>query len=190
MVKVLYLMRHGETLFNKLERIQGACDSPLTEWGIHQAKVAKGYLEGIEFDQYYCSTSERSSDTLELIIGDQPYTRLKGLKEFNFGSFEGQPECLEPTRLEDYETFFVPFGGETGSGMEKRMVDTLTDVMEKDNHNQVLAVSHGGASTYFLMHWEEQAMDILKNGVGNCTIFKYEYEDKNFKLLDIIRPEF
>ena len=40
-MKKLYLMRHGQTLFNQLGKIQGACDSPLTEAGIRQAKGGK-----------------------------------------------------------------------------------------------------------------------------------------------------
>ena len=41
MAKTLYLMRHGQTLFNVLKKIQGWCDSPLTEEGIRQAKIAR-----------------------------------------------------------------------------------------------------------------------------------------------------
>ena len=37
MKKTLYLMRHGQTLFNVEHKIQGWCDSPLTEQGIKQA---------------------------------------------------------------------------------------------------------------------------------------------------------
>ena len=33
MKKTLYLMRHGETMFNVQKKIQGWCDSPLTERG-------------------------------------------------------------------------------------------------------------------------------------------------------------
>ena len=40
MTKILYLMRHGQTLFNARGKIQGACDSPLTELGIQQAQHA------------------------------------------------------------------------------------------------------------------------------------------------------
>ena len=40
----LYLMRHGETLFNTQKRVQGWCDSPLTENGIWQAEQVKEYL--------------------------------------------------------------------------------------------------------------------------------------------------
>ena len=38
-MKTLYLMRHGETMFNAQHRIQGWCDSPLTERGIEQARA-------------------------------------------------------------------------------------------------------------------------------------------------------
>ena len=39
-MKILYLMRHGQTLFNQLHKIQGFCDSPLTDLGIDQALQA------------------------------------------------------------------------------------------------------------------------------------------------------
>ena len=41
----LYLMRHGETLFKYTKRVQGWCDSPLTENGIWQAEQAKQYFD-------------------------------------------------------------------------------------------------------------------------------------------------
>ena len=94
----LYLMRHGQTLFNTLNRIQGWCDSPLTEKGRDQARQVRAYFEkhGMTFDQYYCTTTERASDTIELATGRTDYQRVKGLKEMHFGIFEGQPEYLHP----------------------------------------------------------------------------------------------
>ena len=44
MKKTFYLMRHGQTLFNLRRKIQGACDSPLTELGIKQARTAGEYF--------------------------------------------------------------------------------------------------------------------------------------------------
>ena len=41
MKKTLYMMRHGQTLFNELKRMQGWSDSPLTDLGIRQAKGAR-----------------------------------------------------------------------------------------------------------------------------------------------------
>ena len=51
-----YLMRHGETLFNTQKRVQGWCDSPLTEKGQDQARQVRAYFEkhDMTFDQYHC----------------------------------------------------------------------------------------------------------------------------------------
>ena len=79
MVKTFYLMRHAQTRFNVQGRIQGACDSPLTDEGIEQAKAARRYFEqeGISFTRVYSSTQERACDTAELATGLVDYIRLK-----------------------------------------------------------------------------------------------------------------
>jgi len=69
MKKTFYLMRHGQTLFNVRRKIQGACDSPLTNLGIEQAQIAGEYFKDKGIDHAYSSTSERASDTLENILG-------------------------------------------------------------------------------------------------------------------------
>ena len=45
MKKTLYLMRHGQTLFNLRRKMQGHCDSPLTPLGVKQAEIAGKYFE-------------------------------------------------------------------------------------------------------------------------------------------------
>ena len=115
MATKLYLMRHGETLFNTQERVQGACDSPLTDLGIQQALLAKDYLNSIWFDSVYSSTQERATDTAKLVSGQSQVTQLKGIKEMNFGEFEAQPEFLLPkfrVGANSFEDLLVPFGGE------------------------------------------------------------------------------
>ena len=43
-MKTLYLVRNGQTLFNARHKIQGWCDSPLTQTGIKQAQIARDYF--------------------------------------------------------------------------------------------------------------------------------------------------
>lgn len=153
MAKTLYMMRHGETLFNRLKKIQGACDSPLTPKGIADAQRVGAYFQaqGITFDHAYSSTQERASDTLELVT-KQPYERLKGIKEWNFGVFEGESEVLNPKPdpvRRSHGDFFCQYGGESDLQVQDRVVKTLTAVMARPDHHQVLAVSHGGASFMF-----------------------------------------
>lgn len=187
MKKTLYLMRHGQTLFNLQHKIQGWCDAPLTPLGIKQARIAGEYFKDnkIQFDHAYSSTAERACDTLEIVTDYQmPYTRVKGLKEWNFGVFEGKDECLNPPL--PYGDFFKTYGGEGEMEVRERMSKTLTDIMNQEDHQIVLAVSHGGACAQFYRAWEKYAKVEKKERFYNCCILKYEYEDGIFTLVDII----
>lgn len=190
MKKKLFLMRHGETLFNQLKKIQGACDSPLTEKGIQQAQQARAYFQeqGVHFDQFYSSTQERASDTLEIIIGNKPYHRLKELKEMGFGSFEGEQQFLQPMGQEYFESFYLQFGGEAMSTVQARMTKGLHRIMAKDDHENVLAVSHNGACISFLQTiWQGDQNQLIRS-FPNCAIFALSYEEQQFQLDDIIDP--
>lgn len=86
----LYFVRHGETQYNIEKRMQGHCDSPLTEKGVFQAKsVGKG-LSDINFDAAYSSDSQRVLDTAKYAIGDRDIALIidPRLKEMNFGVLE------------------------------------------------------------------------------------------------------
>lgn len=187
-MKTLYLMRHGETLFNVQHKIQGWCDSPLTEKGKQQAQTAGKYFQdnNITFDAAYCSTSERCSDTLELVT-NMPYTRLKGLKEQFYGEMEAESERLNHHLTpKECETFYLQYGGESSNTTRDRMVKTLTQIMSQEGNDTVLAVSHSGACFNFLRAWQDP-MEELKKGFGNCCIFKYAFENNQFTLQEVIR---
>lgn len=187
MAKTLYLMRHGQTLFNVRRKVQGVCDSPLTELGIEQAKKAAQYFKdhGITFDHAYSSTSERACDTLELVT-DMEYKRVKGLKEWNFGVFEGESEDLNPKL--PYGDFFKAFGGEGELEMRERVNRALTEIMEREDHQVVLAVSHGAACRQFMRYWEH-VNPMQPNGrLGNCCILRFRYENGQFELQEIVNP--
>lgn len=192
MEKHLYLMRHGETLFNKLRKIQGWCDSPLTPTVIKQAAAVRELIADIAFDHYYSSTSERCSDTLEIVTNYQvSYQRLKGLKERYFGDFEGESEDLNPKRGTglDYDDIFPYYGREYFKDTQKRVVDTLTALMEKEDHINVLAVSHGGACYSFLKSVTDLRVVEDHGSFTNCCILHFTYDNHQFKFLDVVRPD-
>lgn len=90
----LYFARHGKTLFNSFDRVQGWADSPLTEEGIRVAKYLGEGLRHIPFDRFYTSDAGRQRETLAVILkqaGIVNYhnTELPGLREAFFGGFEG-----------------------------------------------------------------------------------------------------
>lgn len=190
MKKTLYLMRHGQTLFNFKKIMQGAVDSPLTKIGIEQAKIAKKYFEdnNINFTNAYSSTQERASDTLE-IITDLPYIRLKSLKEMSFGNFDGESEFLHPLkekREKFFGDFYVNIGGENITQVNDRVIKTLNEIMEKEGHKSVLIVSHGVVCHAFYNYITGNELNYMEN----CTIFKYEYENGKFEFKEIIEHDF
>lgn len=188
MAKTLYLMRHGQTLFNQQKKIQGWCDSPLTPKGIRQAQIAGLHFkeQGITFDSAYASTSERASDTLEQVT-DQPYKRIKGLKEWNFGRFESESESLNPAL--PYGDFFVAYGGEEEFQFRERVSTALLELM-REAGDTVLAVSHGAACRQFMRNWAHTSHVDQKEALGNCCALKFEFENDIFTLLEIINHDF
>ena len=184
-------MRHGQTLFNKRHLIQGWCDSPLTDFGIYQAQVAAQYFKehGIIFDSAFSSTSERACDTLEIVTnGKMPYKRIKGLKEWNFGVFEGESEELNPSI--PYENFFVYYGGESQAELQDRINYTISSLMKETEGDTVLIVSHGGSIRNFARVWEKYEQTTIQNRMTNCCILKFTYSNDIFYLEEVIHHDF
>ena len=187
-MKEFYLMRHGQTRFNVQHRLQGVCDASLTEVGIEQAKRAGQYLAKQEpiFDHVFTSTSERASDTLEIVTGQ----RLKGLKGQDFGAFEGQPEYLTPKTLPDGQGFgdyFVQFGGESTTQVRDRMELTIRAIMESvADGSKSLLVSHGPSILQFCRRVLNPDPDI--RGLKNCCILHFTYDQGQFELVSVYNP--
>src|SRR5699024_8017728 len=189
MMKSVYLIRHGQTLFNKQKKIQGFCDSPLTELGIQQAAIAGKHVLDLDlkFDDAHSSTSERACDTLEL-IADVPYKRIKGLREWNFGDLEAEGEHLNPPL--PYGDFFVQFRGEDESDFQHRINTTITELTKESDGENILMVSHGAAIGQFYRYWLEYSEVRRKGRTQNFSIFQYHFKDDTFILQEIIEHDF
>lgn len=69
----IYLIRHGETDWNKKLKIQGQADIPLNQTGRMQAEIAAKYLDGIQFDAVFSSPLLRARETAKIIIKIEKY---------------------------------------------------------------------------------------------------------------------
>lgn len=186
-MKTIYLMRHGETLFNTMDINQGQCDSPLTENGIRQAKRAKAWFDAqdVHFDAVYSSTSERACDTAEMVSGGMPYTRRKDLKEIFLGTKEASPICDNP--VYPYGDHFVKYGGEDLDAFTERVYGAVRDIAESAAGKRILIVSHGMAIRRFLTKFPEMEGQI-SGFIGNCGILKMTYEDGKLTVKEVIDP--
>lgn len=188
-MKTIYLVRHGQTLFNVQHKIQGFCDSPLTELGIKEAEATKKEYfekEQVVLDEAHCSTSERAVDTLK-IITNLPFEMHKDLREWNFGTYEGEGEHLNPPL--PYNDFFVQFGGESQKQLTKRINQAITQITTASTHRHILIVSHGAAIANFYRRWEKYNTFKRTERIKNCSVLKYDFEDGIFRLKTLFNPD-
>ncbi|MFT3944754.1 MAG: histidine phosphatase family protein [Ancrocorticia sp.] len=91
----LYVVRHGKTMLNTTDRVQGWADAPLTPAGVEVVEAAGRGLADVEFQSAYSSTSGRAYETADLILkeseksSDLTIIQDERLREFNFGTYEG-----------------------------------------------------------------------------------------------------
>lgn len=184
-MKTIYLMRHGETLFNVMELNQGQCDSLLTENGIQQAQKARAWYEahGIRFDTVYCSSSERAMDTAALAAPGAELHRRKDLKEILLGTWEATSIDRNPTY--PYGDYFVQYGGESLEQCTQRIHSALQQIAEEENGSTVLVVSHGMVIRRFLGAINYPGGDF--GFLGNCGIVHLEYANGQFTVRDIVK---
>ena len=183
-----YIVRHGQTIFNVKGRIQGWCDSPLTDLGIEQAKALGKKLETDSFDVCFCSTSERAVDTAHLILANRNVKvhPVKGLKEQCFGDFEAEKiedVFKDGTNYPDGYTFC---NGESFDQAVHRFMETLKKIAFDYPNANVLIVSHGSIIKHVVnrlapgfMASKIRTADL----VPNCSLTRIDY-DQEFKLIE------
>lgn len=95
MTFTLYMVRHGQTILNSYNRLQGWCDSPLTAKGVNDAINAGKHLADIKFDQAFHSDTTRATRTCHTILENNRFAEgldakeLPNFREQGFGYFEG-----------------------------------------------------------------------------------------------------
>ena len=85
----IYLVRHGETVFNTMGVLQGWNNSDLTEKGIEVAKNLGEELADVKFDKVFSSDLKRAADTARLIVNREPET-TELLREIDMGDWSGR----------------------------------------------------------------------------------------------------
>lgn len=105
----IYLIRHGETDWNRMKKLQGTTDIPLNAYGIELAEKTAEGLKDVPFDRIYTSPLIRARKTAEIIRGDRPIEIIEtdGLKEISFGDYEGL--CYLPDNYTIPKPGFVNF---------------------------------------------------------------------------------
>jgi broad specificity phosphatase PhoE len=148
----LYIVRHGETDWNKEGRIQGRLNSQLTEKGRHNAKVLGERLKDIDFAKIITSPSGRTIETTELIVKDRDMLvqTNERIMEMDMGPWQGLLKSeIRAQYPEAYECFmnrpelYQNENAESFIDIYKRAVDFLHELKSSNQTGNLLIISHG-----------------------------------------------
>ena len=188
----LYLARHGQTQWNKVQRFQGQLNSDLTEQGKQQAEKIALQLKNKQLDLIVSSSLERAVVSANICQQQlsTPILRLKGLSERHLGDWQGQ-YIDELKSASDYQEIFhqftalSPHGGESAQGCGERVYQTLKLLAQRQQNKNVLVIFHGEALRCFLAKVghsaTDNAYDLFDNG---CILqFCFHHENQSFQRL-------
>lgn len=148
----LWLMRHGETEWNRAGRLQGHQDSPLTETGIDQARAAGQRLAALgpgAVALRLASPLGRAMATARLVFGPLPFETDPQLVEIGTGDWTGAHLPTLSAQFPDifaapaYEWYDRAPGGETLAGIAARIAGFLAGLPARAGGRPVVIVTHG-----------------------------------------------
>lgn len=152
---MIYLVRHGQTEFNRERRIQGQVDSPLTELGERQARAVADLLADMTGAEpgwrVVTSPLGRARRTAEIVAERLRIPQVeedRRLIELSWGAWDGRLRSeLEAEYPEAFGRTGWAFDAPTGESYEAvqaRMADWLAS-LPPEPERRIIAVSHGVA---------------------------------------------
>lgn len=177
----LYIVRHGETVWNREGRIQGHTDVELSERGQAQAKLAAQRLRKVPIDVAYASDLRRAADTATTILEGRniPLHTTPQLREYHKGAFEGLTEAelraQYPAQYPGYVAKDLDYapdgGGESVRDVCARMSAAINEIRQRHLSDAVLLVGHGGSLRAAMMTLLGMPLDANWRFIfGNCTL--------------------
>ncbi len=201
----LYLLRHGETVWNKQKKIQGQLNSPLTEEGIEKLKKTAETLERTDFQGVYTSHMERTVETAGIILDknrknmEKPVKieKMRELNEIHFGIWQGKTyEEIKKEYPQEYDNYFNSpdkyrarvIGGEDLSEGLERFLGGMEKIVSfektRSGSGKILIITHGTVLELFINYVKNRRMDNLdeRKLIGNGEYKIFSYDKKVFLL--------
>lgn len=161
----IYIVRHGETVWNTEHRVQGHMDSPLTDGGRLQAEKLAEVIKDVHIDHIFSSDLGRAAATAEILALERQLavTTTELIRERKFGDYEGVSvkrfveelkDLLEQKNqlsVDDQANFSFGHGIETDGELMGRTFTYLREIAEAYSGQTVLLVSHSNVMITLLM---------------------------------------
>ena len=173
----IYVIRHGQTDWNKEKRLLSLKDLPLNDTGIEQCKEAEKLVKNLNYDLVISSPMTRTKQTAEIVNSKKmPVIYDDRIIERNAKSLEG----IEVSTF-DYTAYWTvgkdkEFDSETIEECQERVYSFLDEIKEKYKGKNILLVTHNGICrmiyTYFNGYPKKK--NIFNKGQDNAQIKIYE----------------
>ena len=184
---VIYLTRHGQTMWNIEKRLQGRGNSPLTEDGIERAKELRDRIKDIKLDVIYSSPIERALTTANIIKGDKSVEVVTddGLMEMCFGDYEGKitDEVMKENPNWDISlimkgnTELAAPNGENLAEVRDRVANAMDRIIEENRGKTILIVAHGITLKAIMYYFKDE--EVNSEVMGQATLTKVNVDENN-----------
>ena len=160
-VTKLILIRHGQTVWNKLGRYQGQADVELSDAGKKQAELLGENFPYDNVAAVYSSNLKRAVETAQAVADkfNLSVNPCQEFREINFGEWEGLTyEEIHGKWPKEHEMLFkspdklVCPGGEGFKDVQERAVERMQEIIRENDGKQVVIAAHGGVIRTMLCH--------------------------------------
>ena len=189
----LVALRHGETEFNTVRRMQGHLDVPLSAAGREQARLVAARLADEPIDKIYSSDLQRALETARTIRGCRGIDLVTDvrLREFHMGTFQGLTLSEAKERHGDaWERFFIHDpdfalpGGQSRNQKQVEIAAFMEDVVRTEPGRRLLVVTHRGILIAMLRHvLGIPPSHYFRVSIENTGIQRFLYRNENWHLI-------
>lgn len=190
--KLLFIVRHGETDYNKRHLLQGrGIDAPLNNIGREQAEDVADYLSQYPVDQLVTSSLKRSIETVQPLAQKKKLdaTSSSDLDEMDFGKYEGRHISEVKNDLDRFHHLWksgevsksLP-GGESPVNVFKRANDAVNKMLTYTENQTIVFILHGRLIRILLSEWlgfglkNMHQVEHLNGGINQLVYSKGVFE--------------
>lgn len=185
----LFLIRHGQSEWNKLNMIQGQKNTLLTDLGMKQAQCLGNRLINEDIDIIYTSDLSRAYNTAKIIsdIVHKPLIASEFLREINFGSWQG----LSIYEIQNkYKNEYIMWlkephkmsleGAETLQILQDRVMEYVNIILDENKGKNIAIVSHGATLKTLILGLLDIELSHYKNlALKNVSLSIVEFKEYN-----------
>lgn len=185
-MKMVYLIRHGETFDNRNRIIQGQDNSALTDEGKISILDRAKKIKDIEFDKVFCSPLGRTVESLKIIQKElnllEEITYVKEIMELDFGVYTKR--CIDDIKdiISDHKkNILKPYPeGESGDMLMRRVLGFVDNYILSGKGSNFLVITHFGVIETILRHYFKLAYDEVRANSNKIACICFDRKEVEF----------